>query len=126
MPGYWVGFAWLYKTSILKSDTFYKHSAWLRGWLCLAFEGFYNGSILPTFCYPHGGGARTICAHVILHKHKSDTRILAVAVLFVEHLALLIVWLREVPCFLYHCSVGEVMVVPPEMRESMQGICKNT
>ena len=92
MPGYWVGFAWLYKTSISKSDTFYKHSAWLRGWLCLAFEGFYNGSVLSTFCFPQGGGARTNCAHVIIHKRKSDTLVLAVAVVVVvEHLALVIV-----------------------------------
>ena len=90
MPGYWVGFAWLYKTSISKSDTFYKHSAWLRGWLCLAFEGFYNGSVLSTFCFPQGGGARTNCAHVIIHKRKSDTLVLAVTVVFVEHLALVI------------------------------------
>ena len=62
----------------------------------------------------------------MLHKRDSDTRILTLAVVCVEDLALLIVWLREVPCFLYHCSVGEVMVVPPEMRESMEGICKNT
>ena len=81
MPGYWVGFAWLYKTSMSKNYTFYKHSAWLRGWLCLAFEGFYSGYILSTCCYPYGGGARTICAHVIRHKRKSDTRVLAVAVL---------------------------------------------
>ena len=62
----------------------------------------------------------------MLHKRDSDTHVLAVAMVFVEHLALLLVWFREVPYYLYHCSVGEVMVVPPEMRESMQGICKNT
>ena len=40
---------------MLRSDTFYKHSAWLWGWLCLAFEGFYSGAVLYTFYFPHRG-----------------------------------------------------------------------
>ena len=57
----------------------------------------------------------------MLYKRDSDTHVFAVALVFVEHLALLLVWFREVPYFLYHCSVGEVMTVPPEMRESTTG-----